>query len=130
MKTTVRLLFLTSIALPFLTTQAYAGGPGTTLRGWQTETRTINSSPNGSSSSGFTPRAERTFGEPRGFDDRRGFGGFTFGNRSGIQDGNPQPGTPNAPLDGGLSLLLAAGLGLGVKRAMNRNKAAAVDIAE
>lgn len=41
------------------------------------------------------------------------------------------PNTPgageNAPLDGGLSLLLAAGLGLGVKKAFRKNKATEQD---
>ena len=33
----------------------------------------------------------------------------------------------NAPIDGGLSLLLAAGLGLGVKKAIGRNKTSKQD---
>ena len=36
-------------------------------------------------------------------------------------------GGENAPIDGGISLLLAAGLGLGVKKAMGKNKAAKQD---
>jgi hypothetical protein len=40
----------------------------------------------------------------------------------------PAPGGgENAPIDGGLSLLLAAGLGLGVKKAVARNKASKQD---
>jgi hypothetical protein len=40
---------------------------------------------------------------------------------------NVPGGGENAPIDGGLSLLLAAGLGLGVKKAMARNKASKQD---
>jgi hypothetical protein len=39
----------------------------------------------------------------------------------------PPPGGENAPIDGGLSLLLAAGIGLGVKKAVGRNKATKQD---
>jgi hypothetical protein len=34
----------------------------------------------------------------------------------------PVPGGENAPIDGGISLLLAAGLGLGVKKAFRKKK--------
>jgi hypothetical protein len=53
---------------------------------------------------------------------------------------NDDPGTPptvipptapgggeNAPIDGGISLLLAAGIGLGVKKAIGKNKASKQD---
>jgi hypothetical protein len=61
---------------------------------------------------------------------------LTRGDRLGKND---DPGTPvvtppnmpagggSAPIDGGLSLLLAAGLGLGVKKAIGRNKASKQD---
>jgi hypothetical protein len=41
----------------------------------------------------------------------------------GDNDPGTNPGGTRAPLDGGLSLLLAAGVGLGVKKAMQKNKA-------
>ena len=40
------------------------------------------------------------------------------------------PGGENAPIDGGISLLLAAGLGLGVKKAFGKKKASDQDNSE
>jgi hypothetical protein len=59
---------------------------------------------------------------------------FREANRSGGRDydrhqedrgraGNSGGGGENAPIDGGITLLLAAGIGLGVKKAVARNKA-------
>lgn len=67
--------------------------------------------------SGF---GERAFGERGRFGDRRGFGGEDKG---GPDDKNGDDGGANAPLNDWLSLLLAAGLGLGLKKTMDRNKA-------
>jgi hypothetical protein len=61
---------------------------------------------------------------------------YRDGDRDGVNDdrrywndrlrdaGNPQPsgGGNSVPFDGGISLLLAAGLGLGLKKAMRKNK--------
>ncbi|HEV2483642.1 MAG TPA: hypothetical protein VGS79_28445 [Puia sp.] len=55
--------------------------------------------------------------------------GDRFGNSDdqGNNSQGNQPNTPgggqNAPLDGGLSLLLAAGIGLGMKKAIGKSKA-------
>ena len=59
--------------------------------------------------------------------------GYRFGNDDdrGNDPRVTPPGMPNggenAPIDGGLSLLLAAGLGLGVKKAIGKNKASKQD---
>lgn len=53
-----------------------------------------------------------THGYDRHLEDR-GRGGYTGGAGGG----------ENAPIDGGITLLLAAGIGLGVKKAAARNKA-------
>ncbi|TGE26067.1 hypothetical protein E5K00_01625 [Hymenobacter aquaticus] len=50
----------------------------------------------------------------------------TFGSRfqqaraQGPGNGGPQPGATNAPIDGGISLLLAAGAGYGLRRLAKR----------
>lgn len=61
-------------------------------------------------------RRDGKFEADRSWDHR--LGGFP----AAPSGGNAQ-GAPSAPLDGGLSLLLAAGIGLGVKKAIERNKA-------
>lgn len=49
----------------------------------------------------------------------------SYGNGGSPSFGDPGSGGGggSAPIDGGISLLLAAGLGLGVKKAVNKNKA-------
>jgi hypothetical protein len=44
------------------------------------------------------------------------------GSASGPSSTGPSSGGPAAPLDGGISLLLAAGIGLGIKKAKDRYK--------
>ena len=94
-------------------------------------------SPNNSRGGQFSEK--NAFGRGIGFPDKGGFGGSggfgdrsVFGGRGGFgdkgkegpqdKDGGDGGGT-NAPLDGWLGLLLAAGLGLGLKKTMDRNKA-------
>jgi hypothetical protein len=74
--------------------------------------------------------AEQTY--LRRFETNRG---DRFADRFGNDDdqGTPHVNPPsaaggeNAPIDGGLSLLLVAGLGLGVKKAVGKNKASKQD---
>jgi hypothetical protein len=61
----------------------------------------------------------------RVFHDLFGRPGYNGNHRSGQYSGNSNPGSSGsggtrAPLDGGLSLLLAAGVGLGVKKAFKK----------
>jgi hypothetical protein len=116
MKTVMRPLLIAVLALPILSISKAYAGPG------------------------FPPRpVHRPYDDLSPFDRtpddlwpiyRDGNGG-----RDGVNDdrrywndrlrdgGNPQPNGGNSvPLDGGISLLLAAGLGLGLKKAMRKNK--------
>lgn len=61
--------------------------------------------------------------------DRNRFGGdrdpHPGSGGNGVGNGGPKPGGATAPLDGGIGLLLVAGLGLGLKKSRDRKKAAA-----
>ena len=112
MKKVLSVLFVSLVAIPVLTVTPAAANNGDergrrneeTLTKWNTHLK---------------------FGER----DRayRGYSGRSLDDGStGPVAGDPaSPGGPgqSAPLDGGLSLLLAAGIGLGVKKASNLRKA-------
>ena len=56
------------------------------------------------------------------FGDPKSGNGGSGGSGGGSWSGNPGTG-PTAPIDGGISLLLAAGIGLGMKKMANRKNA-------
>src|SRR5579871_4839165 len=110
MKKAFRLLFLSAVVIPFVTiTTASAEGP----QGYS-----------------YHQRNEQNFFA----NFFRDLFGHQAPHRGGSYSGpssNPYGGSgATAPIDGGISLLLAAGLGLGVKKAVARNKAAKVNVAE
>jgi hypothetical protein len=59
-------------------------------------------------------------GNHNGWGNNDGSGGYGGGNAGGNGGGS----SPSAPLDGGLSLLMIAGVGLGVKKTFGRKKEA------
>jgi hypothetical protein len=122
MQKITRTLWMALLAIPFLMfSKVYAnhpGGPGY---------RAFSNAP------GRPAFTESPFTRDFSYRERaRGgrdnpFGGDDHGRGDGPGDRpNPHnpgdPGDPRAPLDGGLSLLLAAGIGLGVKKAFRKNK--------
>jgi hypothetical protein len=116
MKTVMRPLLIAVLALPFLTlSKAYAGGPG-----FPPPFTTHRLSPSDGpylqrESFDWSPLNEN---RNRINDDRMTWND-PFTNRS---DSQPNGGGASAPLDGGISLLLAAGIGLGLKKATRKNK--------
>jgi hypothetical protein len=113
MKKVLRLLTLTCIAIPFMAVSVLANGDQGRFGGGNADR------------SAFGERnafgGERSmYGAQRGgLDGRNGFGDHDRGN--GRFD--PNTGGTTAPLSDWLPLLLAAGLGLGLKRIIDRNKA-------
>jgi hypothetical protein len=147
MKKATRLLILTAFVFSLLfTAQAYAGGPvpghhpslldkdrfGTDPFGAQntdpfhSDNRTID----GFRQSDYNPMRLADPIENSGFDRNRNdlynrsvLRGGDLHQRSGRPDWNPAAnGGGTAPIDGGLSLLLAAGIGLGLKKARARKQ--------
>jgi hypothetical protein len=146
MKKATRLLILTAFVFSLLfTARAYAGGPGqghhpslldrdrlTDPFGTQnsdpfhSDNRTID----GFRQSDYNPMRLADPIENSGLDRNRN----DLYNRSVLRGGDPHPssGRPDwnpaatgggtAPIDGGLSLLLAAGIGLGLKKARARKQ--------
>ncbi len=122
MKQFIRILFITLLVIPILTIskiQATPGGP----RAGQSS---LDRMPMGrfEQRESFRNPFDNPFrqidshGRGRGMDDH-----------GDDHDGQGNDGN-RAPLDGGLSLLLAAGIGLGVKKAAQRKNAAAADAGE
>jgi hypothetical protein len=116
MKKVLRLLTLTCIAIPFMALSVLANGEQGRLGGGNADR------------SAFGERnafgGERSIGTQRGgLDGRGGFGergGFGDRGRGGF---DPNTGGTTAPLSDWLPLLLVAGLALGLKRVIDRNKA-------
>jgi len=113
MKKVLSVLFVSLVAIPVLTVTPAAANNGDEHDGGKRNKETLTKW-----------NQHLKFGERDR--DYRGWHGRS------LDDGHtgPVPGTPigsggggSAPLDGGLSLLLAAGIGLGVKKAANRRKA-------
>jgi hypothetical protein len=121
MKQLLRYLVISSFVLPVLIPSSVFAFGGPTPYGFQDRERYRDVSPG----RGHLD-AEQVY--LRRFESNRG-GRFGNDDDQGQNQGNPHvtPNNPcsgeNAPIDGGLSLLLAAGLGLGVKKAFGRNKA-------
>ena len=110
MKKVLRLLTLTCIAIPFMAVSVLANGEQGRLGGGNADRSAFGEK------NAFG--GERSIGQ-RGRDGRDGFGDRDRGN--GRFD--PNTGGTTAPLSDWLPLLLAAGLGLGLKRVIDRNKA-------
>jgi hypothetical protein len=118
-----RTLLMASMAIPFLMfSTAYAnhpGGPGY---------RAFSNPPGRPAFVEGPFTRDFSYGERAHGGRDNPFGGDDHGRGDG-RGGRPSephmpgdPGDPRAPLDGGLSLLLAAGIGLGVKKAFRKNK--------
>jgi hypothetical protein len=126
MKTVVHPLLIAVLALPFLpVSRAFAGGPGI---------------PPPFAVHRLTPGLPHLESESHDFlhpgqqEDRNAIndGRMSWRDRDGDPLASPPPpeggpGGASAPLDGGISLLLAAGIGLGLKRAMGKKKASDKD---
>jgi hypothetical protein len=143
MKKATRLLILTAFVLPLtLIGSAYAGGPVPGQRpiysGYNhSGIRHIDPyNPSLGTTDGFQPGAVNPLNlqDPIGDPDRDIFRDdlhdrLPFGGRDPYHDGGHPAGDPNAsggqtaPIDGGISLLLAAGIGLGIRKARNRKQA-------
>jgi|HubBroStandDraft_2_1064218.scaffolds.fasta_scaffold685763_2 hypothetical protein len=142
MKKATRLLILTAFVFPlFVVTRAYAGGPGPGQRINYGERERLGLDPFGvhtTDPSGLNARSLDNFrstesdynplhlqdpiGNPVPEMDRNDLYQRALGH-----DGHPVydaggNGGGTAPLDGGISLLLAAGIGLGIKRARARKQ--------
>jgi|GEM_PF-6272872 hypothetical protein len=138
MKKATRLLILTALVLPLsLIGSAYAGGPVPVLRPYSGYyhpgiRHSDPYSPSLTTTDGYQPtddplRLQDPIGGP-GPDINRD----NLLDRSPFADHDPYPGVghhygdPNAsggqtaPIDGGITLLIAAGIGLGIKKARNR----------
>jgi hypothetical protein len=143
MKKATRLLILTAFVLPLsLIGSAYAGGPGgpvPVLRPYYSGSNHSgirHSDPFSTSlptTDGFQPGAD----DPLHLQDPIGGPGpdfnrddlhdrFPFADRdphAGAHYGDPVGnGGQTAPIDGGITLLLAAGIGLGIRKARNRKQ--------
>lgn len=112
MKKVLSVLFLSLVAIPVLTVTQAAANPGD--EGGRKENQLTK----------WNDRLK--FGE-RDHDYRGYYGRRLDDGPTGPVSGDPAAPGPgggqSAPLDGGLSLLLAAGIGLGVKKAANLRKA-------
>ena len=103
MRKMIRVLFLALLVIPILTiTQVKANGP---------------SNQHGSNESFLERVFHDVFGRP-GYSGNHRSGPFSNSNPG--SSGSSGSGGTRAPLDGGLSLLLAAGVGLGVKKAFKK----------
>jgi hypothetical protein len=150
MKKATRLLILTAFVVPLLfSARAYAGGPGQGQRPSIGERSRLGQDPFGSqttdpfSSDNRTIDGFRAEENPLSLRDPIGDAGPDI-NRNNLydrailsgRDHFPTSGRPawdpsntsgtgggTAPIDGGISLLLAAGLGLGLKKARARKEA-------
>ncbi len=145
MKKATRLLILTAFVLPLsLIGSAYAGGPGPVpvLRPYysgSTHSGIRHSDPFSPSTTmdGFQQPGAND--NPLNLQDPIGGQGpdfnrdelrdrFPYADRDPYADGRPHYGDPNgsggqtAPIDGGITLLLAAGVGLGIRKARNRKQ--------
>jgi hypothetical protein len=115
MKKAFRLLILSAVVIPVMTLTANAENP----HAFQNQRHEAHNF--------FTDFFRDLFGGHAGANHRGNYGG---GSNSQGDNGNGGNGGATAPIDGGISLLLAAGLGLGVKKAFNKNKAAKQQIAD
>jgi hypothetical protein len=148
MKKVTRLLILTAFVFPLLmVTRAYAGGPGPGQRTITLERDRLGIDPLGTQhtdpfntdvrNDGWHAtepdnnpmHLQDPIGDPRPDIDRDDLfhhsilgdhDPFPGAGRPGWDNGNGGGGT--APIDGGISLLLAAGLGLGIKKARARKQ--------
>jgi len=122
MKTVVHPLLIAVLVLPVLSiSRAFAGGPGTPppftmhrlapSQGPYLERESHAISP-------VDEDRDRIDNDRMYWHDR---------DRDPVIDPLPNGGGASAPLDGGISLLLAAGIGLGLKRAMGKKKASDKD---
>jgi hypothetical protein len=141
MKSVTRLLFLTVLVIPILTVSKASafGGPG--LRDYLHQRERMGERGD-FYHTGTIPTYHPLYGVHNGVDPLDPFKGNDDRNhlmeRVPIHhpDGFGDPGGSGggmAPLDGGISLLLAAGIGLGMKRARERKKSLIqknVDISE
>lgn len=126
MKKLLRFLVISSFVLPVLIpSTVYAFGGPVPAYGFQDRERYRDMSPDRGhydAEQTYLRRFELNRGDRFGDPDDQGNNSNSQGN---------QPNTPgagqNAPLDGGLSLLLAAGIGLGVKKAFGKKKATEQD---
>jgi hypothetical protein len=140
MKKATRLLILTAFVLPLsLIGSAYAGGPVPGQRPIYSGFNHSGISHSDPYSRTFTTDGFRPDDNPLRLQDPIGGPGpdinrDDLGDRSPFADHDPYPGAghpagdPNAsggqtaPIDGGITLLLAAGIGLGIKKARNRKQ--------
>jgi hypothetical protein len=143
MKKVTRLLILTAFVLPLImSSRAYAGGPGQGQRSNFAERDRLGLHPwNTATTEGW--RATEPENNPYGLREPIGGTGSDMNrndlwNRQIIGSHNQFPGAGRpfdptagsaagngggtAPIDGGISLLLAAGIGLGLKRAKARKE--------
>ena len=119
-----RTLLMALLAIPFLMfSKVYAnppGGPGYRAFSNAPGRPAFTESP---FTRDFSYRERAHGGRDNPFDDGdHGRGDGRGGGRPSEPHMPGDPGDPRAPLDGGLSLLLAAGVGLGVKKAFRKNK--------
>jgi hypothetical protein len=131
MKKVTRLLILTAMAVPIFTlSRAYAGAPHLGQPGYLLEHR---QNPSLDRIGEHDPlRLEDPIGGNIRDIDRDHLGDRDWGrdhdpysrhDHDNWDNGNGGNGGGTAPLDGGISLLLAAGIGLGLKKARERKKA-------
>jgi hypothetical protein len=123
MKKFLRLLPLSLLVIPMMTFSVYANGDGRGGLDRGAAERNPFGERNAFNRGGFGEN-RIPFGERGGIGDRGGFGDRGgIGEHGGFQTGEPGAGGTTAPIDGWLSLLLAAGLALGLKMTIDRNKA-------
>jgi hypothetical protein len=134
MKKATRLLILTAFVLPLsLIGSAYAGGPGPGQTPIYHHLSVHHVSPY--TTDGFHPGQDNDplhlqdpIGDPNRDNNRDDLWGRSpLGGHDRDPGGHPgyDPGAPSgqtAPIDGGISLLLAAGIGLGIKKARSRKQ--------